>query len=64
MLVFSGLGSLVSERIVGRAHRILPAIFAAIALILFGYALALAPALDWIGGVSGAPRQAFSGRNS
>ena len=49
MLVFSGLGSLVSERFVGRARTVMPAIFAAIAMLLFAYGRGLDPILDAIG---------------
>ena len=52
MLVFSGLGSLVSERIAERARVALPAILVAIAALLAIYAFALSPALDWIGGLA------------
>ena len=52
MLVFSGLGSLVSERIVERARAALPVILVGIAALLVAYAFALAPVLDWIGGLS------------
>jgi len=49
MLVFSGIGSLASEHILGRARAILPAILLIVSLILFGYTLALDPVLGWIG---------------
>ncbi len=52
MLVFSGLGSLVSERIAERARGILPLILAGIAALLVTYAFALAPVLDWIDGLA------------
>ncbi len=52
MLVFSGLGSLVSERIADRARAILPLILVGIAALLVTYAFALAPVLDWIGGLA------------
>ncbi|WP_245472199.1 hypothetical protein [Rhizobium jaguaris] len=51
LLVFSGLGSLVSERIAKEARTVLPLILACIAALLIVYAVALAPALDWIGGL-------------
>lgn len=51
MLVFSGLGSLVSERIAARARVVLPVILVAIAALLVVYAFALTAALDWIGGL-------------
>ncbi len=49
MLVFSGLGSLVSERILGRARTILPLILAATGTLLIGYGLLLDRVLDVIG---------------
>lgn len=49
MLVFSGLGSLCTERIVERAKTILPAILLGIGILLAGYSLLLPPVLDWIG---------------
>jgi len=49
MLVFSGLGSLVSERYFDRARTIMPRIFLAIGALLIGYGLALDRVLDWIG---------------
>jgi spermidine synthase len=49
MLVFSGLGAFVSERIFERARVILPVILVAVAILLFGYGLFLGPVLDWIG---------------
>ncbi len=52
MLVFSGLGSLTSERIVDRARAAMPAIFLAIAVLLFGYGILLDPLLDWIGAMA------------
>jgi hypothetical protein len=51
LLVFSGLGSLVSERISDRAPAILPLILASIAAMLVAYAVALALALDRIAGL-------------
>jgi spermidine synthase len=48
MLVFSGIGSLLSERIFDRAKSVMPAIFLAIAALLFGYAYFLGPVLEWI----------------
>ena len=50
MLVASGFGSLVSERLAERARLHLPVIAALIAAFLLSYAVGLAPALDWIGG--------------
>ena len=52
MLVFSGLGSLISERIADRAREFLPMICVAIAALLVTYAFVLTPVLDWIGGLS------------
>ena len=49
MLVFSGLGAFASERIIPEARRVMPAIFSAIGIILFGYALLLDRVLDLIG---------------
>ena len=49
MLVFSGLGSLVSERILTRARTILPFILAIVAAVLIGYGTVSSLALDWIG---------------
>jgi hypothetical protein len=48
MLVFSGLGSLASERYLDRARTIMPRLFLAIGAMLIGYGLALDRALDWI----------------
>ncbi len=49
MLVFSGLGSLASERFMDRARRTMPVIFVAIGLLLIGYGLVIDPVLDAIG---------------
>jgi spermidine synthase len=49
MLVFSGIGSFVSERYLDRARTTMPKIFLAIFLILAFYAFAIDYALDWIG---------------
>ena len=49
MLVFSGLGSFVSERFLDRARSVMPKIFLAICAILTLYGLHLDCALDWIG---------------
>jgi hypothetical protein len=49
MLVFSGLGALISERILPIMRVFMPALFVAIAAILVGYALYLNLALDAIG---------------
>jgi spermidine synthase len=59
MLVFSGLGSLVSGRILDNARTVLPAIFVAIAILLFGYGMFLGPVLDWIGAYPYALRLLF-----
>jgi hypothetical protein len=47
--VFSGLGSLTSERLLPRARTTMPAIFILIAGLLIGYGFVLDRALDWIG---------------
>ena len=49
MLVFSGLGSLASERYLDGARTIMPKLFLAIGAMLIGYGLALDRALEWIG---------------
>jgi predicted membrane-bound spermidine synthase len=49
MLVFSGLGSFVSERYLDRARATMPKIFLAIFAILTLYAFTIDFALDWIG---------------
>jgi len=49
MLVCSGLGSLVSERYLHRAHNVMPKVFVAIGALLIGYGLFLDHVLDWIG---------------
>ena len=49
MLVFSGIGSFVSERFLDRARSVMPKIFFAIFVILAFYAFAIDYALDWIG---------------
>ncbi|HEX4297125.1 MAG TPA: hypothetical protein VHZ56_03815, partial [Devosia sp.] len=49
MLVFSGLGSFVAERIVDRARTVLPVILAGVAVILLFYCFALNSILDVIG---------------
>lgn len=51
MLVFSGLGSFVSERVADRAHITLPRICAAIGVLLIAYSLLLSPVLNAIGGL-------------
>ena len=49
MLVFSGLGALLSERILPNMRIVMPALFVAIAALLVGYALYLNNVLDAIG---------------
>lgn len=49
MLVFSGLGSLVSGRFIAVCRKLMPAIFVAIALMLLAYGYLLDPVLDAIG---------------
>ena len=49
MLVFSGIGSFVSERYLDRARSVMPKVFLAIFLILAVYAFTIDYALDWIG---------------
>lgn len=49
MLVFSGLGSFVSERFIPRARSLMPLVFGAIAALLALYAVALDRVLDAIG---------------
>jgi hypothetical protein len=51
MLVFSGLGSLASERYLDSARTVMPKLFLAIGAMLIGYGLALDSALEWIGGL-------------
>jgi hypothetical protein len=51
MLVFSGLGSFVSERFLDRARDVMPKVFVAIGAILIIYGLALDRVLDFIGTV-------------
>lgn len=58
MLIFSGLGSLASERILPSHKKALPAIMLAIATILLVYALILADFLSAIGGLPYALRMA------
>jgi spermidine synthase len=52
MLVFSGIGSLVSERLIEQARQHLPKILAAIAILLVAYAFVLPPMLNSIAGLS------------
>jgi hypothetical protein len=49
MLVFSGIGALVSEKFLARARSVMPAIFVAIGMLLIGYGLFLDRVLDLIG---------------
>jgi len=49
MLVFSGLGAFVSERLFDRARVALPVILLLVAALLIGYGIFLAPVLDQIG---------------
>jgi hypothetical protein len=49
MLIFSGLGSLVSERYLDRAKNFMPRIFIGIAAFLIAYGLWLHVPLDWTG---------------
>ncbi len=49
MLIFSGLGSFVSERVLPNARRSMPIIFIAIGAILIGYGYFIDRALDAIG---------------
>ncbi len=49
MLIFSGLGSLASERTLDRSRLFMPRIFLGIAAFLIGYGLWLHVPLDWIG---------------
>jgi SAM-dependent methyltransferase len=49
MLVFSGVGSLLSERVLPHARRAMPVIFGATGLMLIGYGLGIDRALDWLG---------------
>jgi hypothetical protein len=59
MLVFSGLGSLVSERHLDRAREVMPRIFLAIGALLVGYGLALDGMLEWIATLPYALRLVF-----
>ena len=49
MLLFSGLGSLASNRVIARARQIMPPIFLLIAALLVGYGNLLGPLLETIG---------------
>jgi SAM-dependent methyltransferase len=59
MLVFSGIGSLASERILGRARNVLPFILAVVAVLLIAYGWGSPIALDWIGTLPYAVRLAL-----
>ena len=59
MLVFSGLGALVSERILPFMRVFMPILFVAIAAMLIGYALFLNLALDAIGALPYSARLLF-----
>jgi hypothetical protein len=59
MLMFSGLGSLASERYLGQARAVMPRLFLAIGALLIGYGLALDRVLDWIGTLPYALRLLF-----
>ena len=56
MLVFSGLGSFVSERYTDRAETMLPRVAMAIGALLLLYAVILSPVLNAIGGLPYAVR--------
>jgi hypothetical protein len=58
MLVFSGIGAFVSERIIDDARRVMPMIFVAIAAFLFGYGVFLDRILDALGALPYAARLA------
>ena len=49
MLVFSGLGSFVSERYLDRARTVMPKVFLAIGALLIGYGFLIEHVLDLIG---------------
>lgn len=49
MLVFSGIGSFVSERYLPRARQLMPRIFVLIGVLLIGYGFLMSPILDAIG---------------
>ena len=59
MLVFSGLGALVSERVLPVMKTIMPVLFVVVAAMLFGYALYLNRALEAIGALPYAERLAL-----
>jgi SAM-dependent methyltransferase len=56
MLIFSGLGSFVSERVLPQARRLMPVIFGLIGAILIGYGLWIDHALDAIAALPYAAR--------
>ncbi len=56
MLVFSGLGALISERILPRARTVMPLLFIAIGALLISYALFINHALDAIASLPFAAR--------
>ena len=60
MLIFSGLGSFVSERFLDRSRRVMPVVFVAIGLLLIGYGNLIDPILDWIGTLNYAGRLLLS----
>jgi spermidine synthase len=60
MLVFSGLGSALSERVLPRIRVVMPVIFVLIAALLIGYGLFLDRVLDYIGTLAYAPRLALA----
>jgi hypothetical protein len=59
MLVFSGLGALLSERVLPIMRTFMPVLFVVVAAMLLGYALFLNQALDAIGAFPYAERLAF-----
>jgi len=60
ILVFSGLGSFVSERFLPNARRVLPRVLAAVVALLIAASLFIDPLLDWIGGFDYLARLALS----
>lgn len=58
MLVFSGIGSFVSERFADRARVTMPRMFAMIGALLIGYSVLLSPVLNAIGDLPYALRMA------
>src|SRR5205823_14000454 len=51
ILVFSGLGSMVSERFIDNARRVLPRVLVVIAGLQLAASFFADPILDWIGGL-------------